>query len=75
MNNFINQLNSLSDEKFISRFEQISSVEGIYHALRRSIEVAVGRKPRLVLEIGGPGALEISAGDGKTDATANGPGL
>ncbi len=39
MNNFINQLNSLSDEKFISRFEQISSVEGIYHALRRSIEV------------------------------------
>ena len=39
MNNFINQLNSLSDEKFISRFEQISTVEGIYHALRRSIEV------------------------------------
>ncbi|MEQ1903875.1 MAG: hypothetical protein ABL888_06805 [Pirellulaceae bacterium] len=33
------QLESLSDENFIHRFEQISTTEGIYHALRRSIEV------------------------------------
>ena len=39
MNNFMYRLSSLSDEKFISRFEQISSIEGITHALRRSIEV------------------------------------
>lgn len=35
----MNQLDPLSDERFISRFEQISTVEGIHHALRRSIEV------------------------------------
>ena len=39
MINHMNQLDSLSDEKFISRVEQISTVEGIHHALRRSVEV------------------------------------
>ncbi len=40
MNNQLpNQLESLSNENFIHRFEQISTIEGIYHALRRSIEV------------------------------------
>ena len=38
-NQFLNQLKSLSDESFIQRFEQVSTTEGIYHALRRSIEV------------------------------------
>jgi hypothetical protein len=38
-NHFPNQLESLSGEDFIHRFEQISTIEGIYHALRRSIEV------------------------------------
>lgn len=38
-NQFPNQLKSLSDESFIDRFEQVSTTEGIYYALRRSIEV------------------------------------
>ena len=39
MINHMNQLESFSNEKFISRFDQISTIEGIHHALSRSIEV------------------------------------
>ena len=39
MNNFPSQLESLSDESFINRFEQISTTQGICLALRRSIQV------------------------------------